>query len=392
MEDMSEYWRKVLNEKGDNLDDAVLGINLKAIAQNYKTLRDVSHPVKCGAVVKGNAYGCGMNRVSRKLYSIGCRIFFVGKLKDGIELRKELTETDAKIYVMNGLQMSIIHKYESCQLTPFLNSTNQIFAFAKYCAEKGKKLSCVIQIDVGMNRLGLTEEDLIMVRNNFDKLSSIDIELWLAHFTESEVPYSKVTDEQYEKFMGLLRKYKFSHEKISICNSAAIFANNEKFQKIGLNRLGIILYGNHLGKEISNNIPSILPVISIFSRIKQLKYRSKGQSIGYGSHFSIPKSGYFITVGFGFSDGLRDLITEECGRTLQSKIHLPIVGRVSMDLIVCDATTMKKTDLDEIEEGKFIEIILKPYVIRNGAKLCGTLNNQMLTCVGSGRSDFLYYE
>ena len=79
----------------------VLTIDLAAIEANWKKLSSMTVPVECGAVVKGDAYGCGLEPVTRKLAKAGCRTFFVADVVEGRRVRELAPE--AIIYVLNGL-------------------------------------------------------------------------------------------------------------------------------------------------------------------------------------------------------------------------------------------------------------------------------------------------
>src|SRR5215475_3862451 len=79
----------------------VLTIDLAAIEANWKKLAGMTIPVECAAVVKGDAYGCGLEPVTTKLHKAGCRTFFVADLAEGRRVRALLR--DATIYVLNGV-------------------------------------------------------------------------------------------------------------------------------------------------------------------------------------------------------------------------------------------------------------------------------------------------
>ncbi|KAI3388804.1 hypothetical protein SNEBB_002174 [Seison nebaliae] len=369
--------------------DACIGINLDGIVENYNLLRAMSHPAECSAVVKANAYGCGSAIVAKKLYSVGCRTFFVASFSEGIRLRKKFDAQDATIGILGGLLIPEIEKYESYRLTPVLNTVDQIIGYGEYCEEHNKKLPAFIHIDTGMNRLGLIERDLEVLRDYSHKLSFINVIAWMTHFACADEEDGNFCEDQYTRFNELLKKFDISNESISICNSSGIFAKNGKYNKLGLNRPGVALYGGNPTPWTKN---PMVPVVSLFARIQQNQFRKKGDPIGYNSTYVTPKSGYYITVGIGYADGwMRALSGKGYVTTLKSGIRLPIIGRVSMDLITCDASHVDINMMNEIDEGQFVKIISEDYPVDQVANDAGTISYEVLTSIGGARYRRLYF-
>ena len=137
---------------------SILTINLDAIANNYRLLKSKVSPAKIGAVIKANAYGLGADRIAPHLQKLGCNIFFVATLDEGIQLR--LITPNAEIHVLNGILPgwpAEIYKYNLC---PVLNSLEQIEHWINYTKTLEISLSADLHIDTGMCRLGLPPKDL----------------------------------------------------------------------------------------------------------------------------------------------------------------------------------------------------------------------------------------
>ena len=135
-----------------DLAGAVLSIDLSAVQKNWCYLNGHAGSAECGAAVKGNAYGLGVEPVGRALWEAGCRSFFVARPKEGEELRGVLPE--AVIYVLDGLFPGQAEFYAQNNLLPALISTEEAREWAAFGRVYGRKLPCAIHVDTGINRLG----------------------------------------------------------------------------------------------------------------------------------------------------------------------------------------------------------------------------------------------
>jgi alanine racemase len=134
---------------------AILTIDLGALRANYRLLRDRLGAASCGAVVKANAYGLGVEHVAPALVGEGCRTFFVAHPSEGIRLR-EVLGAGPLIYVLNGLHPGAEAECAEAGLLPVLNSDRQIAAWQHLAGILGRRLPAALQVDSGMARLGLS--------------------------------------------------------------------------------------------------------------------------------------------------------------------------------------------------------------------------------------------
>ena len=102
----------------------VLTVDLTAIAANWKKLASMTVPVECAAVVKADAYGCGLEPVVRKLTEAGCMTFFVADLAEG--RRARMTAPDADVYLLNGVMPGTAAALAEARLRPVINSTTEL--------------------------------------------------------------------------------------------------------------------------------------------------------------------------------------------------------------------------------------------------------------------------
>jgi len=183
-------------------ETAVLTIDLDAVAANYRALRDLAAPAACAAVVKADAYGLGMIKVAPVLWGAGCRIFFVATLDEASSLRALLPE--AIIYVFAGLMPGTAELYRAQDLRPVLNSADEIRQWAAFCAEQGERLPCAVHIDSGMNRLGLSAEEVDQAGSAAELWQALTLSLVMSHLACADQPGHPKSEAQRRAGRDLL--------------------------------------------------------------------------------------------------------------------------------------------------------------------------------------------
>ena len=136
----------------------ILTVDLAAIAANWKRLYGMTVPVECAAVLKADAYGCGLEQVARALLKVNCQIFFVADVAEGRRLRA--VAPNAVIYVLNGVLPNTGPLLAASNLRPVINSTTELAEWDTFVANAGWRGGAALHIDTGMNRLGLTPDEV----------------------------------------------------------------------------------------------------------------------------------------------------------------------------------------------------------------------------------------
>src|SRR4051812_22455982 len=106
---------------------AVLTIDLAALAANWRKLAVIVSPTECGAVVKADAYGIGIEAAVPALERVGCRVFFVAQLSEARRARRAATREDALVFLLNGLPLApdAIETMVDERLTPVIVTLDQ---------------------------------------------------------------------------------------------------------------------------------------------------------------------------------------------------------------------------------------------------------------------------
>jgi alanine racemase len=150
---------------------ADLRIDLGAIVANYRTITARVAPAAVAGVVKADAYGLGAVPVSHALLDAGCRHFFVAHLCEAKTLKPYLP-AEATLYILNGLRPGAEAESAAIGAVPVLNALVQVDAWAATAQGLGRSLPGVVQVDSGMSRLGLTPEELAVLRDQPDRMSN----------------------------------------------------------------------------------------------------------------------------------------------------------------------------------------------------------------------------
>ena len=151
-----------------------LNISLKDIQENWKILNKLSYNT-ASAVVKANAYGFGLIKVSEALHKNGCNFFYVAQLEEGIKLRKKLKSKKVNIAIFEGL-IHDFHYYQKYRLLPIVNDYNQIVKLKEFnTLNENKTIKCILNFDTGMNRLGFEKKEIKKLSDNLENFKNVDI-------------------------------------------------------------------------------------------------------------------------------------------------------------------------------------------------------------------------
>lgn len=353
---------------------AVLTVDLDAIAANWRYLRDLGRQggrrCDCAAVVKADAYGTGAATVGGRLAAEGCRHFFVAHIDEGIALRQALPQ--ATIVVLNGIVPGSEDEIAAHGLVPALNDLGQISSWRACSQRLNRALDAVLHHDTGMNRLGLSASETEMLANDRGRLRGLRLALLMSHLVASEEPDKPINPSQLARFQAFVER--MPGAPASFANSSGIFLGAD--YHFDLLRPGAALYGINPLPERSNPMQ---PVVGLWGKILQSHRVDALETVGYGQNWRAARPSRIATVAVGYADGyLRSLSNRGLGYI--EGYRVPIVGRVSMDLITIDVT-----DLPEAmtPPGTAVELIGPHNSADQLAEQARTNGYEILTSLGS---------
>lgn len=352
-------------------------VNLENVAKNYGIVKDfVPKEVEVAAVVKANAYGLGAIPVSKKLYyHCGCRKFFVATIDEGINVRKCIGD-DAEIIVLSGVFPRTEHILYSHKLIPVLNCKEQADLWVAFSQEKQEKLQAVIHVDTGMARNGFYDSSM-----NFSEiLDKLDIVFVMSHLACADDISASKNNEQLERFRDIA-KYFTGIKKCLSATNGIFLGDNFHFDIV---RPGKALYGFAIRNDW---LGKLYPVVEIFARIVQINRLKKGDTIGYGATFTAGRDMTTVTVGMGYADGFMRKFAG-FGAGFIDGHKMPMVGRISMDYMVFDASDVPANSL---KFGNWVALTQYPdYTMEKWALELGTIPHEV-TCRLGIRSERFYF-
>lgn len=313
----------------------VMCVNLAAIVDNYRTLARHAAPAQCGAVLKANAYGLGAEAIAPALYAANCRIFFVAQLSEGVALRKRLP-ADAMVVVLNGVMPQAMAFCYAQQITPLLNSVDQVMAWLTLLETCPQRRAVMIQLDSGMSRLGVMPQQLM-------RLAAI--------FRERNWPAPD---------------YIISH----LANSCGMFLHSG--WREDLCRPGIALFGvaqPWFAKPLK-------PVFTLTLTILRVQDVPAGTPVGYGSTVTATRPLRIATISAGYADGVPRNMRPPAGVCWRG-VRLPVLGRVCMDSFMVDASAVTPT------AGDVVEFIGAGQTLEQVAAACDTIPYEIMTRLGA---------
>ena len=337
------------------MSTGTLTIDLDAIAANWRALDRLSGPgVQTAAVVKADAYGLGITRVVRALANAGARRFFVAAAEEGAAVRQALGP-GPQIAILSGHMPGDTEMIGDLDLTPMLNSLDQITRHLE--SLPGQPFG--VQLDTGMNRLGVEELEWQAVA---PILVDAGPELLMSHLACADEPDHPLNEAQLKTFLAMTDGTGLPR---SLAATGGILLGSR--YHFDLTRPGVGLYGGLPFAAATPAVTLSLPVI-------QTREVAVGEAVGYGCTWVADRPSVIATVAGGYADGLP--------RTLSGKAQLwdgdtpcPLVGRVSMDLITVDIT-----DLPEVP--KSLDILGPSQPVDALADVAGTIGYELLTALG----------
>ena len=341
---------------------ARLTIDLDALVANWRSLAARAGPgVETAAVVKADAYGLGAARVGPALRDAGVCSFFVALAEEGAALRIALGPGPA-IFVLSGLMPNDAGLLRAHDLVPCLNSLEQIGDHTRLL----RGHPAALQLDSGMNRLGLEPADL----DRIDPRALAPV-LLLSHLACADDPAHPQNAAQLKAFRELAAR--IPGVRRSLAATPGILLGPE--YHFGLTRPGIGLYGGI-------RFPGARPVVRLALPVIQVRDVAPGETVGYAATWTAARATRVATVSAGYADGLLRAIGSGPVHLYAGDTPCPMIGRVSMDLITVDVS-----ELAEVPER--LEILNEHQDVEDLATAAGTISYEILTSLGD-RYDRVY--
>lgn len=367
------------------LHQTLLEINLNALEHNLKEYQDLLHPqTKIMAMVKAFSYGNGGAEIASVLQFYNVHYLGVAYADEGAELVK--VGITIPVMVMNAEESSFNSIVEN-NLQPVLYSFHLLKQFEAFLKDQALQDYPVhIEIETGMNRLGLGRDEIESVAKYISSSSSFKVQSVFSHLAASEDPQQDdFTMEQFEKFkqsVAVIQNHLAYPFLVHIANSAAI-VRHPKLQ-MDMVRLGIGLYGIESDEE---NKLDLQAVATLRSTIAQLKHVKKGESVSYNRKGVVSRESVIATVRIGYADGYSRRFSNGAGKMVVKGKLAPVIGTVCMDMTMIDVT-----DIGGVEEGDDVIIFGKDLPVQQVAKWIKTIPYEIMTSVSQRVKRVYFHE
>ncbi len=345
----------------------ILEFNLNNLLDNYNVLAKIASPATPAAVVKDDSYGVGSAIVVQALYEkANCRNFFIAHAVEGEKLAP--LAPNAKFFVLQGIGDDSIALFKKIpQLVPVISSP-QMLKFWQDNAISGVKP--VIQVETGLNRLGFREDEL-------KKLTPQEREMFclvMSHLACGDEKDHFMNAHQIETFEYIKKTY-FPKTPASLSASDGVFLGENFHQD--LVRLGAALYGINTAPYRPNQMKN---VVTVKAPVLQIAHLPKGDFVGYSATYRASSDRKIAIISIGYGDGLPRSLSN-IGKVFFKKdgkiIETRIIGRVSMDNIICDVT-----NVDGLQCGDIAYLADDFYTLDDVALDAGTISYEIMSRLG----------
>src|SRR3954466_11185724 len=351
----------------------VLTVDLDAIVANWRKLETTAVPAECAAVIKADAYGCGIVPVAKALAGAGCKTFFVATLDEARAARDALPS--AELYVLDGFFQNCGDSFAKLNCRPVIGDLNELAEWDVFCRRSGWSGGAAIHIDTGMNRLGLT---LVEANGIVPRINAGDhgITLVMSHLACAETLNHPLNAKQVAAFREIASN--FSGVPASLANFSGIYLGPQ-FQ-FDMVRPGAALYGVNPTPEADNPMQA---VVDLKARIVQLRTIERGDSVGYGGTWTARRPTKLAIVSAGYADGyFRAAGSNDGTRGAEVVVagkRCPVAGRISMDLMAVDVTDVPP---NAARRGHWVTLIGEGITVDELAHHFGTIGYEVLSSLG----------
>lgn len=364
-----------LSDPPEHEAGGVLTIDAAALAANWRSLAARSPGAECAGVVKADAYGTSIEVAAPVLAAAGCRTFFTAHLSEARSVRALLPA--ATIYVLNGFLPGSGPAYAAAALRPVLGSHEEIAEWSAFAANEGIDAAAALHVDTGINRVGLPAPEALALgpaglaqRHRFAPV------LLMSHFVSAERPGDPLNARQIEAFAAV--RAAFPGVPGSLANSSGIFLGPSAHHD--LVRPGYALYG---GNPRPGEANPMRPVVRLEGRVMQVREIGPGESVGYNARWTATRPTRTATVSIGYADGMpggaSGFDAKPGAEVIAAGQRCPVIGRVSMDMIVVDITGMQ---VGAVRRGDLVSLLDETITVDDLGARAGVSGYEILTSLG----------
>lgn len=321
-------------------------VDLDRFSANLRAIRTLIGPDReVLLVVKADAYGHGAVEMAEAAEREGVAFLGVATLHEGIQLRQ--SGRALPIVVLSPLLPSEIDEAVRHRLDPTVCDAAFARALSAAAVASGGPLRCHVEIDTGMGRIGVREEEAEAFLADLVALPGLRLASLYTHFPDADgadLAFSHEQTARFEALLGRLAERGIRPARVHASNSAATL--NLPAARFDAVRVGLIAYGHRPSR--ADTPLALAPVMSFKSRLVQVRTLPAGTSVSYSRTYVTPRETRVGVVPVGYGHGYSWLMSNR-GRMLVRGTSCPILGRVTMDLTMVDLTGAPEAEVgDEV--------------------------------------------
>ncbi len=330
-----------------------LRLDAAALVANWRTLDRLSGAAACGAAVKADGYGLGAAQVVQRLSAAGARDFFVSNWDEAAAL----APLGVTLSVLHGVRAVDMDVARSGIARPVLNTDAQVARW-----REGGGGPCDVMVDTGMNRLGVSPQSVVE-----GLLDDLEIETLMSHLACADED-SAMNDRQHAAFAALSGRT--SARRMSLANSAGIgLGAGYAFDLV---RPGLALYG---GVPRGDMAAMLAQVVTPEAQVLQRRCVPAGATVGYNATWTAPHDTEVAILNIGYADGYARGFSDRGRARSPDGAALPVIGRVSMDLVAIDVSRAAG-----VAEGDWIGL---DFSLPDASSATGLSQYELLTRLGA---------
>ncbi len=357
-------------------------VDLDAIEHNVRVIQRRVPDAGIVAVMKADGYGHGSIPVAAACARAGAAMVAVANLEEGailagagvtlpVMMLGELFPGEIESALRRGFHLTV-------------GSVANAAAIGAVAERLGRRAKLHVNVETGMNRLGLGGSDIVGALSEIAGIDSVEIVGIFTHFPAADERDSSFSYEQISRFTTILRSAAakgIEPEYTHVTNSGGVISFPG--QLVGnLVRPGIAVYGLFPSREIDHDL-DLRPAMTLASSIVKITYHEGPAEVGYGRTYRVEAGSVIGIVPIGYADGYPRLLSNNAD-VLVHGVRVPVVGRVSMDMIALDLTALPEPAAvtDEV-----VIIGTQRYVAADGISRAATVTAEEL---GERSQSFAY--
>jgi alanine racemase len=332
-------------EELELLRPTVVSVDLEAFRRNLRAIRALlPGGSRLVAVLKADGYGHGALPLAQICDEEEVAMIAVALFEEALELHASGIQTP--LLVLGPMQSAQIDEAMARQFSIGVVGPEELEAVVARSNSSQQRAKVHLKLDSGMGRMGIVKDDLPHDIELLRSAAQLEIEAIYTHFANASDPDDPFTDVQLENFRSMLELLSAAGIEAPLHHSANSAATMRRLVNAGeWARAGIALYG---GEALDKGVSRLEPLMRWTTRIARLKTIEAGDAVGYGTTFKASRRTQVATLPVGYADGYDRLLSNRASVLLRGR-RVPLIGRVSMDLITIDVTDVEGVSVgDEV--------------------------------------------